>query len=325
MSSHSFDIHVATEYKSVEVAILVNHFQYWIMRNKALGKNQIEGRTWTYQTMREIAVVFPYWSIKQVERLLKKMIDNKILIKGRFNKNPFNTTLWYAFTDEDKFGISRIKTGQDSSSEAGDDIGNSGPTISGIIRPTKSGVLNKDRYIRKDIEEDICQAQAPPSELPFGQISRSFFDRLKENNPKIKKPDLKKWTREFELLSRRDGNSIEDIQKVIDYVFSTRDIPSDNGFCWANVILSPQNLRKHFARIWAEMKKPRSKSQVNDALEHKKYAERIEKKFKERMDINVCNTYIEFVNGPTSKVYEYGSKNFVENCTIQLQNRKLKL
>ena len=120
MSNHSFDIHIATEYKSIEIATLVWHFQYWIMKNKRLGRNFIEGRTWTYQTNLEIAAAFPYWSIYQVERLIKKAIELKILRKHNYNKSQFDRTVWYAFENEEKFGISRFR--EMESAESGNGI-----------------------------------------------------------------------------------------------------------------------------------------------------------------------------------------------------------
>lgn len=107
--NHSFDISLAAEYDSIQIAILIHHFQHWIMKNKRLKRNFIENRTWTYQTQEEISAHFTYWSVKQVERLLQKMIDLKILRKGNFNKTSFDRTKWYCFENEEKFGISRIR------------------------------------------------------------------------------------------------------------------------------------------------------------------------------------------------------------------------
>jgi hypothetical protein len=107
--NHSFNILFAEEYQSMGIAVLIAHFQYWILKNKALKRNLIEERTWTYQTVNEIAANFPYLSVKQVERLLDKMEELKIIRKGNFNKNPYNRTSWYCFEDEIKFSISRIR------------------------------------------------------------------------------------------------------------------------------------------------------------------------------------------------------------------------
>lgn len=138
--NHSFDVHIATEYKSVEIAILVWHFHYWIAFNKRLGKNQIEGRTWTYQTIKQIAAAFPYWSIFQIERLLKKSVDLKILKKANFNKSPYDRTVWYAFENEEKFGISRFHEMDETESGNGN---------------SEIGKSYKDKDTETDPETDI--------------------------------------------------------------------------------------------------------------------------------------------------------------------------
>lgn len=107
--NHSFDPILAQELKSIELAIMIHDFQLWIAYNKRLGRNQHEGRTWTYNTIVEIAAHFPYWSRDQVMRLLQKAVKMKILRKGNFNKKDFDRTVWYAFEDEKRFQIGAIR------------------------------------------------------------------------------------------------------------------------------------------------------------------------------------------------------------------------
>lgn len=104
---HSFDADVATELKSLDLAVLIHHLQYWIRHNAKTGKNFHEERTWTYQTLKDIAAHFPYWSHKQVERLMIKLVELEILIKGNFNNSAYDRTVWYAFKNEERFSISR--------------------------------------------------------------------------------------------------------------------------------------------------------------------------------------------------------------------------
>lgn len=106
--SHSFNVAYATEFKSIDLALLIHHLQYWIHHNKRLKRNYHEGRTWMFDTMDSIAAHFPYWSRDQVNRLLRKAVKLKIIVKGNFNKTKFDRTVWYAFADENKFGISQI-------------------------------------------------------------------------------------------------------------------------------------------------------------------------------------------------------------------------
>tara|TARA_R110002126_G_scaffold77229_2_gene192654 strand:- start:3451 stop:4299 length:849 start_codon:yes stop_codon:yes gene_type:complete len=97
---HSFDIHLAKQLGSVELAILVHHFAYWVDYNTRSKKNYHDGKFWTYQTIGEIANHFPYLSKKQVERYMKKLTDQNILVKGNYNKTKFDRTVWYTFSDE---------------------------------------------------------------------------------------------------------------------------------------------------------------------------------------------------------------------------------
>lgn len=249
MSNHSFDIHIATEYKSVEIAILVWHFHYWIMKNKRLGRNNIDGRTWTYQTYEEITAFFPYWSRDQVKRLLKKSVELKLLIKNNFNTNKYDQTVWYAFENEEKFGISRFREMENLEEEC-PTIGRNRPIEKTISPDQKGGIaLPIPDTIPNTLTNKEREEAAPPG------ISSFFYEKLKSINPKIKKPNLEAWEKELQkLMKDGNGNSPEEIMEVINYIISTRNKPSSNGFCWASVVLSAVSLRKNYAKIWAEMK-----------------------------------------------------------------------
>ena len=54
---HSFDVYLAEQY-GIHEAILIHHFQHWIMVNKNLKRNFRDERTWTYQTLQDIAAHF---------------------------------------------------------------------------------------------------------------------------------------------------------------------------------------------------------------------------------------------------------------------------
>jgi hypothetical protein len=96
---HSFSVELASQY-GVEGAILVRHLQTWIILNKAKGKDLHEGHTWTYGTAEEYARIFPYFSVKQIRRILANLAKQKVIRVSRFNKFPWDRTLWYAFENE---------------------------------------------------------------------------------------------------------------------------------------------------------------------------------------------------------------------------------
>ena len=105
-NNHSFHPQIAADY-DVPIALLVHHLHFWIDRNAKRGTNCYDGRTWMYDTIEEMAKHFPYWSLKQVERLLDKAVKKGVLRKGNHNKNKYDRTCWYAFENEEKFAISR--------------------------------------------------------------------------------------------------------------------------------------------------------------------------------------------------------------------------
>jgi len=107
--NHSFDVQNAIEY-GVDIAILIHHFQFWISYNARQGKNYIEEKTWMYQTQKEMASCLPYYSEKQVKRLIALMVEKGILTKGNFNRSAYDRTQWYSFKNEEKFSIVRNRT-----------------------------------------------------------------------------------------------------------------------------------------------------------------------------------------------------------------------
>lgn len=99
---HSFDVELAARY-GIEEALIIHHFQHWIAYNKRTGKNLIDGKTWVFQTIEEIAAHFQYLTFDKVKYTVKILIQKGILTKAFHDKNHFNRTYYYAFVDEDYF------------------------------------------------------------------------------------------------------------------------------------------------------------------------------------------------------------------------------
>lgn len=100
--NYIFDINLATQY-GVEEAIMIGNFQFWLNKNKANNYNFINGRYWTFNSIKSFESLFPFWTKKQINRILNSLIEKEILIKDNFNKSPYDRTSWYAFKDENKF------------------------------------------------------------------------------------------------------------------------------------------------------------------------------------------------------------------------------
>ncbi len=99
MSFYSFNVETAAQY-GVDEAIVIHNFQFWITKNKANGKHFHDGKTWTYNSQEALAKLFPFWSKRQIQRIMKSIFDSGILVKGDYNKRGYDKTMWYAFQDE---------------------------------------------------------------------------------------------------------------------------------------------------------------------------------------------------------------------------------
>ena len=95
---HRFQIELAIEY-GIEEAILIENLVHWIQKNKANNKHYHDGRYWTYNSAKAFAEQFPYMNESKVKRIVAKLVDAGIIMKGNFNENQYDRTCWYAFTD----------------------------------------------------------------------------------------------------------------------------------------------------------------------------------------------------------------------------------
>ncbi len=95
---NSFNIELAREY-GINAAILIHHFQKCIGFSYSSKINFHEGKYWARQSIKEIAAHLPELTIRSIRTVLSKLVDKKVLIKGNFNKNKYDHTAWYAFTD----------------------------------------------------------------------------------------------------------------------------------------------------------------------------------------------------------------------------------
>lgn len=98
----SFNIEFAKRY-GVDEAIIVKSFQFWIRLNKANKVNYHDKRYWTYNTNKSLTEYYPFWTEKQVRRIIESLVDKEILIKGNYNKIAYDRTIWYAFMNEDLY------------------------------------------------------------------------------------------------------------------------------------------------------------------------------------------------------------------------------
>ena len=96
---YSFNGKIAARY-GVDEAVFIQNLYWWIAKNEANGRHYHDGRSWTYNSMRAFTELFPFWSEKQVRRIIKKLSDNGAIYIGNYNKSGFDRTQWYALSEE---------------------------------------------------------------------------------------------------------------------------------------------------------------------------------------------------------------------------------
>jgi hypothetical protein len=95
---HNFNIKIATEH-SIDVAVFLNNIAHWVRENQANERNFHDNRTWTYNSESAFTQIFPYWTRRQMQRIIKTCIDQKLLLAGNYNKAKYDRTKWYTLSD----------------------------------------------------------------------------------------------------------------------------------------------------------------------------------------------------------------------------------
>lgn len=98
---HTFDTDDACRYGQEE-AVIIQNFRFWITHNRANRAHQHDGRTWTYNSIQAFSELFPYWTKRQISRIMDSLITAGVLVTGNYNKDGRDRTIWYAFKDEDE-------------------------------------------------------------------------------------------------------------------------------------------------------------------------------------------------------------------------------
>ena len=96
--TYQFDTDIAALY-GVDESIMIANLQFWIRKNEANGKHFHDGRFWTYNSIDAFTKLFPFWTARQIRRILKSLEEKGVIVTGNFNTSAYDRTTWYAFGD----------------------------------------------------------------------------------------------------------------------------------------------------------------------------------------------------------------------------------
>lgn len=97
--NHSFNVEIAVKYGMLE-AVLIEHLNFWITKNKANDVNFYDGYYWTYSSTKALSELFPYASQKTISRALHHLEEEGLIVFGNYNKSSYDRTMWYALTEK---------------------------------------------------------------------------------------------------------------------------------------------------------------------------------------------------------------------------------
>ncbi|WP_435263876.1 hypothetical protein [Tenacibaculum sp. nBUS_03] len=100
-ASHSFSVEIASKY-DVHQALLLQHFSFWYLKNKADGVNFFSSDYWVRMKLEKLGEYFPYLTQRQLSYTLSKLIENRLLKSEKFNQKRNDRTNWYTFTNSGK-------------------------------------------------------------------------------------------------------------------------------------------------------------------------------------------------------------------------------
>ena len=99
IKQYHFDIELAVKY-GVDESIFLNNLIFWIEKNKANNLNFKNNYYWTFNTQEAYCKLFPFWTKRQLQRIIKSLQDSKVIKIKQYNKNQYNRTNWYTIIDK---------------------------------------------------------------------------------------------------------------------------------------------------------------------------------------------------------------------------------
>lgn len=211
---HSFNIEIAKDV-GINSAVLLNQIYWWVKKNEVDERNFYDGKYWTYNSKKGFCKYFPYFSERQIEYALKKLIDEGYVITGNYNTSPYDRKLWYSITEksyrilenpiQQNCGIEKQKTWNQNTNFCEPIAVNK--TISKPVKKSKTIVLESGAPVKS--YGDIFKA---PEYSQIAEALRKFITQCKGMNYTPQIATVKKWA---DLLVAEGKNSPEYAMRIV--------------------------------------------------------------------------------------------------------------
>ena len=88
MRELSFNIEAARRF-GVDGAVMLQGMAAWISKNRANERHFHDGRWWTYNSQDALVKLFPFWSRRQIQRIVKALNTEGALLLGNYSDDAF--------------------------------------------------------------------------------------------------------------------------------------------------------------------------------------------------------------------------------------------
>ena len=153
--NHSFSVEIANKI-GIFPAVVFEHLRFLCAKNAADGRYYFDSRYWDHSSPRAMAKLYPYASEKTIRRAVDKLISSGLVVKGIFNPDPFDRSLWLSVNEPEKKEINTVP----SCPNCPEDTAPNCPAPTGhgrglqVDRVSTSTLYNKkqDKYINSPLE-----------------------------------------------------------------------------------------------------------------------------------------------------------------------------
>jgi len=76
-------------------SVIIQQIHYWNEINKKLDNNYKDNNYWTFNSVEQWKLQFPFWSSSTIKRAIAKLQGMKLIVTGNYNKYRYDKTKWY--------------------------------------------------------------------------------------------------------------------------------------------------------------------------------------------------------------------------------------
>lgn len=204
---HSFNVDIAKKY-GVHSAIILENLNYWITKNEANEQHFYDGHYWTYNSKKAFSELFPYMTERQIDYALKKLIDDGIVITGKYNTNKCNQTLWYAITD---FGYSILQNCEIDLTKLSNGTHKIVECNTNITTNNKQQIINNNNKKEEKTLNDIINEQVEDLRQPLVE----FCKMRKANKKPLTTHAMELAINKLNELSKNTSEQVEIVNQSI--------------------------------------------------------------------------------------------------------------